>query len=132
MRENALGRLVRAHWMEIPREFPAVELDAFAVLPNHVHGIIHLHRRVAANEEQYKPAEFAKPQTNSISWIVRAFKAGLTREARQVLQRPEFAVWQRNYFERVVRSGNEYEEVFRYICDNPRNWDKDEENLRPI
>lgn len=131
MRENVLGRLVRAHWMEIPGEFAGVELDAFAVLPNHMHGMIHLHRKVAANEEQYKRAEFAKPQTGSIGWIVRSFKARVTWEARQVLQRPQFVVWQRNYFERVVRSGNEYEDVFRYICDNPRDWDKDEENLRP-
>jgi putative transposase len=130
MRENVLGRLVRAHWMAIPREFASVELDAFTVMPNHVHGLIRLHRRVTADEPQYKPAQFAKPHTASISWIVRAFKARVTREARQVLRRSEMTVWQRNYFERVVRSGQEYKEVYRYILENPKNWDQDEENPR--
>jgi putative transposase len=111
--------------MEIPREFAAAELHVFVVMPNHVHGMFSLHRPVAAAEEQYKPAEFAKPQGGSISWIVRAFKAKVTREARQILRRPEFAVWQRNYFERVVRDANEYEDVYRYIS---RNWNQDEEN----
>jgi putative transposase len=128
MPENVLGRLVRTHWMAIPREFASVELDAFTVMPNHVHGLIHLHRRVTVNEPQYKPAQFAKPDTASITWIVRAFKARVTREARQVLRRPELTVWQRNYFERIVRTGQEYKEVYRYIFENPKNWDQDEEN----
>jgi REP element-mobilizing transposase RayT len=129
MRENVLGRLVRAHWMEIPRKFASTELDVFVVMPNHVHGMISLHRRVAAAEEQYRLAEFGNPQSGSISWIVRAFKATVTREGRRVLSRPELAVWQRNYFERVVRNSKEYEDAYRYISENPRNWDQDEENL---
>jgi putative transposase len=126
MQENALGQMVRTHWIDIPKEFPSVELDAFVVMPNHVHGMIHLHRRVAANEEQRTSAEFGKPQTGSIGWLVRAFKARVTRQARQALQRPGLTIWQRNYFERVVRTGKEYEDVYRYIYDNPKNWDHDE------
>jgi REP-associated tyrosine transposase len=129
MRENVLGRLVRAHWKELPRKFAATELEAFIVMPNHIHGMISLRRRVAAAEEQCTPAEFGKPQGGSISWIVRAFKATVTREARQVLNKPELTVWQRNYFERVVRNGKEYEDAYRYISENPRNWHQDEENL---
>jgi putative transposase len=128
MRENALGQLVHKHWMAIPREFASVELDAFTVMPNHVYGLIHIHRRVTADEPQYKPAQFAKPRTASIAWIVRSFKARVTREARQILKLPELTVWQRNYFERVVRTGQEHEDVYRYICENPKNWNQDEEN----
>jgi putative transposase len=129
MQENMLGRLVRAHWIEIPSDFPSVELDAFVVMPNHVHGMIHLHRRVATDEEQCTSSEFGELQTGSIGCLVRAFKARVTREARQVLQRPGLTVWQRNYIERVVRSGKEYDDVYRYIYNNPRNWDHDEEDL---
>src|SRR5580704_6709580 len=107
MRENVLGRLVRAHWMQLPREFACIELDVFIVMPNHIHGMISLHRQVSAADPQHKPAEFAKPQTGSISWIVRTFKARATREARLLLNRPELNVWQRNYFDRVVRNGKE-------------------------
>src|SRR5882672_12162942 len=62
MRENVLGRLARTLWMEIPRQFASVELDAFVVMPSHVHGLIHLHRRVATDEEQFNLAEFGKPK----------------------------------------------------------------------
>ena len=128
MQENLLGKLVRTHWMEIPHQFAAAKLDALVIMPDHLHGMIHLHRRVAPDEQQYKPAQFAKPQTGSVAWIIRAFKARLTREARQILQRPELTVWQRNYFERVVRNADEYNDIHRYIQNNPSNWDQDENN----
>src|ERR1700689_2980832 len=57
MQENVLGRLARTHWLNLPSEFTSVELDAFVVMPNHVHGIIHLHRRVAVKEEQRTSAK---------------------------------------------------------------------------
>jgi putative transposase len=89
MRENILGRLVRKLWSDIPQHFPTLELDAFVIMPNHVHCLVHLHRRVAPDEPQYKLARFAQPQLDSISWIVRAFKATVTHQARDILQRPQ-------------------------------------------
>jgi len=129
MRENVLGRLVRAHWLAIPKHFATVQLDAFVVMPSHVHGIINLHRRVSPREEQFKLAEFGKPRSGSIGWIVRAFKATVTREARKALQKPELTIWQRNYFERVVRDENEYKIVHQYVRENPRNWKTGDEDF---
>jgi putative transposase len=131
MRENILGRLVRTIWEEIPQEFPNVELNAFVVMPNHLHGMIRLHRKVPADEPQQKLAQFAKPPTHSISWIVRTFKARVTRQPRQILRRPQLTVWQGHYFERVVRNADESEDVRRYICENPKNWDRDGDKLSP-
>lgn len=129
IRENVLGRLVRAHWLAIPERFATVQLDAFVVMPSHVHGIINLHRRVSPREEQFKLAEFGKPLSGSIGWIVRAFKARVAREARVALQKRELTIWQRNYFERVVRNEDEYNAVHQYICENPRNWKTGAANL---
>lgn len=129
MRENVLGRLVRAHWCRIPSHFAAPELDAFVVMPSHFHGLIHLHRLVEAEEQQYKLAQFGQTQSQSIAAIIGTFKAAVTRDARRVLHRPKLIVWQRNYFERVIRDGKEYEEVCRYIGDNPSNWKKGENSM---
>ena len=100
-------------------------------MPNHVHGILQLHRSVDPQEEQRKIARFGKPQSDSIATIVAAFKAAVTREARRALDRPAFVVWQRNYYERVIRDAKEYGEACRYICENPSNWSRDEENQSP-
>jgi putative transposase len=128
MCENILGRLVRREWQQLAIHFPDSELDAFVTMPNHVHGLLHLRRRVAPYEEPYKVAKFAQPQCASVGWMVRTFKAGVTHEARRMLRRPGFSIWQRNYFERVVRDAREYADAYRYICDNPKNWEKDDEN----
>ena len=98
MYENQLGRLAKTRWMEIPIHFANVALDAFIVMPNHVHGMIHLHRRVPANEESRKLSEFGKPQSASIATIVGTFKAAVTRDARRMLAKPAIEIWQRNYY----------------------------------
>ena len=129
MRENLLGRLVRECWIKIPLYFAVAETDVFVVMPNHVHGVIHLHRPVPPEEEQFKLAKFGKPNSGALGTVVQVFKAAVTREARRVLRRPELVVWQKNYYERVVRDSAEYADVCRYIAGNPRSWDYDEENL---
>jgi REP-associated tyrosine transposase len=150
MKENRLGRIVRACWMEIPHHFTNVELDAFVVMPNHVHGLIHLKRMLEIPRERNTTTEkghdvscpckspseqnnrrkeaFGKPVVASLATIVRTFKAAVTREARRMLGRPQMEVWQRNYFERVVRDDHEYADTHRYIRENPLRWETDVEN----
>jgi len=134
--ENRLGQLVRARWLEIPRHFANVELDAFVVMPNHVHGLIHLRKtgapavdRFAASPSKERQEEFRKPVPTSLATVVRTFKAAVTRDARRILSKPGKALWQRSYYERVVRDGKEYADTYRYICENPMRWDADMENL---
>jgi hypothetical protein len=70
----------------------------------------------------------AAPMTGSIPTIVRSFKSAVTRTARMALRKPTFDVWQRNYFERVIRSDEEFRKTWQYICENPARWDFDPEN----
>ncbi len=150
MRESQLGSLVRACWMEIPHHFANVELDAFVVMPNHVHGLILLHKRPEVVGKTNAPIErghdiscpykspsdknrvrteaFGKPVASSLATVVRTFKAAVTREARRRFGKPQMEVWQRDYFERVVRDDHEYADACRYICENPLRWETDTEN----
>jgi REP element-mobilizing transposase RayT len=141
MRLNDAGEIARRCWEEIPDHFPSVELDAFVIMPNHVHGITVIHRRGEASaipphvsEEQ--PRSDASPlqqrpngtQPGSLSAIVQNFKSISTRRmnaARGMLRVP---VWQRNYYEHVIRNEDELKAIREYILGNPARWNEDENN----
>ncbi len=125
LRETVLGQLVRTCWLEIPQHFPSVETDAFVIMPNHFHGILNIKKHFRSNDDPRREA-FSSPTFASIPTIVRAFKAGVTRLARQRAQSPGGAIWQRDYFERVIRDGKEYADILRYIMENPLRWESDE------
>jgi REP element-mobilizing transposase RayT len=143
MQVNALGRIVKDCWGEIPVHFPNVVLDAFVVMPNHVHGIIFIHddNRATASSRRgtiYRAPtlphrastsaieQFGKPTVGSLSTIIRTVKASVTRRAGGKLNSAN--LWQRNYYEHILRDQSDYERIAGYILDNPLNWAKDEEH----
>ena len=97
---NPLGRLVAAEWQAIPERWESVELDEFVVMPNHIQGILWLTRA---------------GQVPPLHRVVGAFKAGLSRKAR----RP---IWQRSFYDRVIRNEAELEAFRTYIIENPLSW----------
>jgi len=123
---SALGRVVPECWVQIPRHFSAAELDAFVIMPNHLHGLVLLNNRprgVAVNAEA-----FQKPVAGSVPTIVRSFKSAVSARAKQAGVALSHPVWQRNYFERVLRNGRELTQAMRYILENPARWQFDVEN----
>jgi putative transposase len=106
---SALGEIVRAFWVQIPAHFPVASLKEFVVMPNHLHGIIGLvvgaRYIVPLDQRARTPEQFQKPVKGSIPTIVRTFKAAVTRRAKKGLGIGSDDVWQRNYFERVLRDG---------------------------
>jgi REP element-mobilizing transposase RayT len=104
---NTSGRAVESCWVEIPVHFDSVELDAFVVMPNHVHGVVVL---TAASG----PA---------LPTIVGSFKSAASR-AISLIRRgaSRGPVWQRGYYERVVRSDAELEAIREYVIGNPAVW----------
>lgn len=106
MQLSELGRIVREHWLAIPFHWSGVELDSFVVMPNHLHGIVVLSRA---------------GQGPPLQTVVGAFKAGVSREAGG-------SVWQRSFYERVIRSERELQALCQYVADNPLKWALDGEN----
>jgi putative transposase len=120
---SAIGRVIEA-WHGLPIHFDTVWLDEFIVMPNHLHGLIVIAHRPTGPEQV---EQFGIPARGSLSTIVRSFKAAATRRvARERLLTPP--LWQRGYYERVVRDGDELERVRDYIRDNPRQRQLDREN----
>lgn len=142
MHLNALGAAVAACWWVIPDHFPHAALDAFVVMPNHLHGIIVLTGNgVAAidggdgngaNVDEanvysplHKPLPLRSPSL-TIGSIVRGFKIGVGKWLRA--QGSDTQIWQRNYYEQIVRDDTGLQRVRQYIADNPARWDDDAEH----
>jgi len=128
-RLNDAGKMVKRCWGEIPTHFPHVELDEFIVMPNHMHGIIVIcptGRGMACRAPTQR--QFAKPIAGSLSTIIGSFKSATTRQINHIRNTPGHHVWQRNYYERIIRSEEEMDRIRTYIIDNPVKWAGDEDN----
>ncbi|MEA3359178.1 MAG: transposase [Thermodesulfobacteriota bacterium] len=124
---NDAGRMINMIWDELPFNYPGVNIDEFQIMPNHVHGIIILDNGQPRGVAPTAAAGLSLPD------VVHRFKSLTTaRYIRGVKQNqwPPFPgkLWQRNYYEHIVRDENELNEIRRYIRDNPRKWDLDREN----
>ena len=109
MAENRVGCIVRTTWDHLPTRFPGVELDAFVVMPNHIHGIIVL-----------------TSGGPTLGQIVGPFKSLSARAVNRELNR-HGPVWQRGYYEHIVRSEDDLNRIRRYIETNPIFWEQDPE-----
>jgi putative transposase len=128
---NSLGQIARECWVMIPNHFAQVHLHEFVLMPNHLHGILSIVPLVGAQHRcalSWSWPEF-RVQPGSLGAIIRSFKAIVTRRAHEELAW-NGPVWERNYFERVLRDGQEFSDASRYIAENPRRWEFDRENLR--
>lgn len=111
--ESEVGRVISECWMNLGNIYGFVELDAFVVMPNHFHGILWI-----TGENTLK-----KP----LSRIIAGFKAASTSRARS-LGNSNIRIWQRNFYEHVIRSDKELLNVREYVANNPTNWANDPEN----
>lgn len=127
MRLSPAGRIARLCWLSLPARFPTVVLDAFVVMPDHLHGIVCIVNETAPRYVVApNPVDgFARPADGALGEIVRAFKATATREIRAT-SLPAFG-WQRSFYEHVVRDDRDCDNIRAYIANNPATWADDEE-----
>jgi len=128
---TSIGKIVDECWLDIPTHFPQVELATHIVMPEHMHGIILL-RRVQNGDDRAKDAhrarhavplqtenhsrEFALPVARSIPTIVGALKSAVSKRVR--LQTGT-NIWQRGYYEHVIRNADDFQKTCEYIRMNP-------------
>jgi REP element-mobilizing transposase RayT len=125
------GAVVRSAWLELPRRFPTVMLQDFVVMPNHLHAIVafaHLQHATKKGAASSAPTT-ETPSPPYLGKIIRAFKSLSAIEVNRILGRKNRAVWQRNYYEHIIRTAREYDEIRKYIYENPMMWDHDPENV---
>lgn len=127
-----LGEVVTACWEAIPVHAPAVDLDAYVVMPNHLHGLVVItadgaNERGIANHRP-RTERFGQPVPGSLPTILRSFKAAVTSQVNVLRRTPGAPVWQRNYYEHIVRDDRSRERIRSYIAANPSQWDEDTDN----
>lgn len=136
MNLNDSGKMVRATWDEIPAHYAGVEIDRFAVMPNHVHGIITL---VGATPcgcpdscgcPEFGQAQGPAPTGMSLPDLVHRFKTMTTKRYSDGVKRNDWQpfdgkLWQRNYYEHIIRNEEAYLKIAEYIQTNPQRWEED-------
>ena len=125
---SEFGRLANSVWLELPRYYPHVRLDAWVVMPNHVHGILILEPSDDVVGAGFKPAPTGTRRRHGIPEVVRAFKTFSARRINATRGAVGTSFWQRNYFEHVIRDGKSLDRIRRYIVENPARWDEAPEN----
>lgn len=127
-----IREIAEACWLTIPHFDPAVELDEWVLMPNHMHAILVLGtnqgvlsnaptRRIAGNR-----FSVMSPQRGTLGLVIRKYKSAVTGKCRAI-DRFDFA-WQRGYYEHVIRGERQLHAIREYITNNPANWDLDCDN----
>lgn len=135
MKLSPLGEIAYHEWLKNPNLRPNVALDVFVIMPNHMHGIILL---LTSKGELHSPpipppldlpaneGECDSPlrsPSNTIGAIVRGYKSAVTKQIN--LLNPGKIIWQRNYYEHIIRHEQAYHTISDYIIDNPLKWEQD-------
>jgi putative transposase len=113
---NQHGELVRHAWLDLPNRYVNVRVNHFCVMPNHIHGILEL--------MDVEPVVNHYP----VHEIVRGFKSVSTNRVNNLRLAPGQPVWQRNYYEHIIRNEREFQAIIDYMATNPIHWDQDTEN----
>lgn len=122
---NEYGTIARDEWEKLPKRFPNVELDVFQVMPNHVHGIIVLNEPptvwAGASWAGASPAP-------TVGHIIGAYKSLVAKACLDICKSKNEMLgklWQRNYYEHIIRSEPSYRTISDYIINNPAKWKED-------
>jgi len=140
---NDAGLMIEKIWHEIPNNFSNTKLHKFIIMPNHIHGIIEIivgaplvgARNPMGAQIDNQP-QTGQPQgiAPTVGGIVGVFKSLTTNAYIKMVKQnilPPFDkhIWQRNYWEHIIRNENEYDRITQYIKDNPKKWALDKLNV---
>ena len=137
MRLNDAGQMIEQWWFELNRKFPTVESDEFVVMPNHFHGIVIIavgaDLRVGPGSKGARTAHRGAHAGAPLPTVIQWFKTMTTNEYIRGVKAaswPSFngRLWQRNYYEHIIRSEDSLNRIRQYISDNPARWAFDREN----
>lgn len=136
------GKIADECWRAIPEHFPTVELGAYVIMPNHVHGVIMIHEDESAShlgmtDDDRRGAAMLRPyyddnphkinvKPGSLGAIVRSYKSAVSYRINKEYNTS--GIWQRNYYERIIRNADEANRIHLYIEANPAQWETDDEN----
>lgn len=130
---NVCGKIVAEEWHRTEELRDEVSLDAFIVMPDHIHGILWIDSAEGSDSERTREARLANtsqesisalenPQSGTLSTIIGAFKSAVTRRINKLRETPGESVWQSSFHDRIVRNRDELQRIRQYIRTNPHRW----------
>jgi putative transposase len=130
MKLNRYGSIVENVWRSLPKHHN-VKLDQFQIMPNHIHFIIII--RSTTHQSHIESGASRRAPTTiktkpTLGMIVGFLKSESIKQIRALAKNPNFIIWQRNYYERIIRDENEYNHIRYYFKTNPQNWEEDRNN----
>jgi REP element-mobilizing transposase RayT len=128
VRLSPVGQVATLRWQDLPRHTLGLTLDVWVVTPNHLHGIIVLPGSPVTGVPGANLLPGPKP--GSLEAAIGGFKSAVSREIAANHLSPVRPLWQRNYYERVIRNDQELDAIRRYIAENPLRWDDDPDHPR--
>ena len=141
VRLTSQGIIVEQRWRNLPRFHKGLRLDEYVVMPNHLHDLLILEEPELAPPPERRTPEYGnlpeidpdpdrpnETEPGSVGTIVQNFKSIASRAINSRRKTPEAGVWQRNYYEHIVRDQADLESIRAYIRANPENWNKALEN----
>jgi len=136
---NEFGQIALEQWHKLSDRFPTIDLDAFVVMPNHVHGIIFITenglQQQRGQSRDGQPQGFGQPQglplpmRTTLGDVVGAYKSLVSNECLKIYKSRNETMgklWQRNYYEHIIRDEKSFENIVSYIENNPSTWQQDE------
>ncbi len=132
MKLNEYGRTVEHEWERSSGIRSEIELDSFVVMPNHFHGIVFIlgdanrMQSVGATGRSPLPPRGPKPQ--SLGSLIAGFKSAVSKRINAMRGTPGASLWQRNYYEHIIRDEDSLNRIREYIMHNPLSWSLDREN----
>ncbi len=119
---NGIGRIVCDEWVRSAKIRPDIELDYWCVMPNHFHAIIIMKESFSPS-----PGSALHRSPHSLGSIVAGFKASVTKRVKGINGSQGLPVWQRNYYDHVIRDEEDLNRIREYIINNPSKWELDKE-----
>lgn len=123
---NQYGEIAEKRWRQIPEHFATVALDAFIIMPSHVHGILFINELADIKTKAHVRARYASPvraphgvKPSSLGAIIGSYKSSVTREVHRLSHTSGAKLWHRNYYERVIRDERELDSIRDYTTGNP-------------
>jgi REP element-mobilizing transposase RayT len=152
MRLNEYGKIIEVEWLKTAQIRNNVLMDEYVIMPNHIHGIVVIaddggskncrgtaccaprNNGIIKGAARCAPTfgQFGKIVSGSLPAIVRAFKSATNKQINQSRRSPGDKVWQRSYYEHVIRDENDYLQIREYIINNPMKWEFDQEHPKNI
>jgi putative transposase len=132
MHLNKIGRVVKEQWMKSVYIRKEIISDEFIIMPKHVHDIAMITESDVGATDRSLLRQTNGPEPRSIGSLIARFKSSATKRINKMLGTPGLHVWQRNYYEHIIRDEKDLQKIREYIVHNPLKWNPDIENPKNI